>query len=160
MSAKQLLCTLTSGHVGPINTASQLQLCLFFFVPYCLFIIVFSFKPISSSSSPSLSLYFFYLRHSQACFCFSLPLHFSLLLHAYIYFLMPSSLLSYAPMPEHMHFTFILFSYYYISPASAHTLLLFLFFLLPPSWWPPCFPFPPPPLSPSSFCAAFTCHSF
>ena len=107
MSAEQSLCTITSGHLGPINTASQLGLCLLFFVPHCLFIIVLSCKSVSSYFLPlclcgllscltyAHSLAFFFL------FLLSTPPH------AYIHFFIPPPLAVQHLELEHMHFPWL-----------------------------------------------------
>lgn len=119
MSAEQSLCTITSGHLGPINTASELQLCLFFFVPYCLFIIVFSLKSISSSSS-LLSVLAFFLSHIHTIL--SLLFSLSACIHSSLYSSLscPSTCIS-SPVCQLCICTYI------------HTQSF------PPSWWPPCF---------------------
>ena len=113
MSAEQSLCTITSGHLGPINTASKLQLCLFFFVCYCLFIIVLSLESISSPSSLFVLIPFFLVAHS--CF-FSFPFFLTAsCMHNFVC-LFPSLSSCTAPAPEHLHLTVA---------VSAHTYTLF-----------------------------------
>lgn len=122
MSAEQSLCTITSGHLGPINTVSELQLCLFFFVPYCLFIIV-SLLSLFLPLPLSLSVLLFPLSHC----CFSLSLSFSpppACIHVFVYSSLSSCT---APMREHMHFT--VFLPLLPPPASVHTYTLSLFSL-------------------------------
>lgn len=76
MSAEQSHCTITSGHLGPINTARRLQLLFFFnLVSSCLFIFVLYLKAFSSSNSISMSVYNF-------TFYFAV---FHRLLHAYYF---------------------------------------------------------------------------
>lgn len=97
MSAEQSLCTITSGHLGPINRVRELQLALFSFVPYCLFILVLSFKSISSTSlSLSVSLLVFsFLSVSHP------PLHECIHFSTALLVLQPQSLLH--PLHLHIH---------------------------------------------------------
>lgn len=136
MSAEQSLYTITSGHLGPINTASELQLCLF--VPYCLFIIVLSLRSISS--------YFF-----SSCLTYTLP-PLSACIYSFLYSslsgrntcILPSSVLQPVLTPLHPHIHIL--SFFFPPSLFLSQLVATLFFS------------PSPPLS-SPFCAAFTCHS-
>lgn len=71
MSAQQSLSTITSGHQGPAGSASEpaSELCLLFFVPSCLLIIVCAPK----TTLFSLLVLLFYLSSNlQFCLCFAL----------------------------------------------------------------------------------------
>lgn len=133
MSAEQSLCTITfrtSGTCERHQRASRRRLCLFSFVPCCLFIIVRSLKTIS----PSLSLLLFYLlSHIQSCSGFAPPHAHSLLYST------PLSLLR-RPLPEDMHFA--VFLPVCSTPClSAYISNCYYFLFIPPfsSLWPPCF---------------------
>lgn len=94
MSAEQSHCTITSGHLGPINTARRLQPVVFFFL----------WSPVVSSSLFSVLRLFLPLPPSQ---CLYITLLFTLLfsiascMHTFL--AIPSCT---APTPEHIHFFF------------------------------------------------------
>lgn len=118
MSAEQSLCTITSGHLGPINTASELQLCLFFFVPYCLFIIVLGlFLP---TSPLFVCMAYFLVSLTCTVFVFFPSLSHPPRMHTLISFFLPLLLQSchaFHCLPPLSR-----------SPASAHSYTVWLFF--------------------------------
>lgn len=143
MSAEQSLCTITSGHLGPINTASQLRRCLLFFVPHCLFIIVLSLKSVSSYFLPlclcGLLSCLTYAHSLAFCFFFFFslsPQHPSACIHSFLYsspsgcaasragthaFSLTSSPVL-PPLHRHIHLQWLFF-FFFSFPAGGHLAL-------------------------------------
>lgn len=134
----------TSGTCKHSERAGELQPRVFFFVPYCLFIIVRYLMTISPDVLPLNKPFLFIFPHIQP-FTLSFSTHI-------LYSSLPCST---APMPDQCIYTLTV-----VPTLHQHIHIQSLLFS-PSIWWPPCFLPPSYILCLVSFvCAAFTCHSF